>query len=466
LVAETTSLCPECLERIPAQQIAEDGSVYLAKECAVHGAFKTLIWRGDAKSYREWVAYGQAAVPPYKSLTEHSLGCPYDCGMCSEHQANACTMVIEVTGQCDLGCPVCFADSDGTRSSGPSLEAVEKMYDTVLEAAGNPTIQLSGGEPTLRHELPEIISMGKRKGFSHIMVNSNGIRIARETDYAKRLKDAGAGTVFLQFDGVTDDVYRYTRGRDLYEVKLRVLENCARAGIGVLLVPTVKPGVNDHQLGDIIRIAKAWIPTVRGIHLQPISYLGRFRAPPRDEDRITVPDVIEKLVQQTGGELKADHFLPRRSQHSHCSFSGLFLMKDGRLKAITRRTPGKSGKEWAGYFRAPWESARSFQSLHWQISIEQVEAGTQSPCVQGPYQEVAERGLTITCMPFQDIWNLDLERLKRCCGHVAQPDGRIIPFCSYYLTSATGERLYQGPGSRGRGPGKDKESHQAIKNRQ
>jgi uncharacterized radical SAM superfamily Fe-S cluster-containing enzyme len=371
-------------------------------------------------------------------------------------------MVMEVTQRCDLGCPVCFADTDCASNGEPDMSVIEQMYKTVLKVAGTPAIQLSGGEPTMRDDLPEIVAMGKRMGFHHIMINSNGIRIAREPDYLQRLLDAGAGTIYLQFDGVTDEVYRYMRGRDLFDLKTRVIENCARTGIGVLLIPTLKPGVNDHELGAIIRFAQSRIPTVRGVHFQPISYIGRYPAAPKDEDRITIPDVIGKLVQQTDGELRTENFLPRRSEDSHCSFSSLFILKEGRLKAISRRYANVLPSAWAGHFRTPWESARSFMNLHWQSAWQKPDRPETGGCCSSgdePYHVAAADGFTISCMPFQDVWSIDLERVQRCCGHVVTEYGRILPFCTYYLTDRHGQRLYHVPESPGRGHGKAAEHH-------
>ena len=453
LLGETESLCPSCLSLVPARRVAEDGNVYLEKDCPAHGKYKVLIWRQDANHYLDWGRYGETAVGPLRSLTPVARGCPHDCGPCPEHKANACTMVLEVTQRCDLHCPVCFASAGELVNDEPDLKTIGEMYQTVLDTAGTPTIQLSGGEPTVRDDLPQIVSLGRQMGFTHIMINTNGVRIARDQEYLGKLVDSGASTIFLQFDGVTDQVHQYTRGANLAKYKIDAISNCAEARIGVILVPTIIPGVNDHQLGDIVRFAKQWIPTVKGVHFQPVSYFGRYPVAPEDKDRITIPDVIDGLVKQTAGELKPDNFIPRRSQDSHCSFSSLFILaEDGRLSPITRRLTEELVSGWGGYTRTPWESARSFINLHWRFSDNEPVPCSTGCCGASSkpklgscddlLQQVATHGLTITCMPFQDVWNLDLERLKRCCGHVVTPDKLIIPFCAYHLTSISGQRLY------------------------
>lgn len=438
---ETVSLCPECLGRIAAHKIFEHGNIYLEKECPTHGKSKALLWRGGVERYLAWGSYGSAAVPPLRTVEISDRGCPYDCGLCSRHGANTCSMIMLITDRCNMACPVCLADSMASPSDDPDLKSIEGMYETILRSAGKPAIQLSGGEPTVREDLHEIVSLGKSMGFPHMVINSNGIRIAKDPAYLEKLAKAGAGTIYLQFDGLTDRVYRYTRGTDLLDLKIKAVKNCREFGIGVVLVPTIIPKHNDDQLGAVIAFAKEWIPTVRGVHIQPISYFGRYPGPPGDEDRITIPDILGRLASQSDGELKEEDFLPRRSESSHCSFSGLFVMRSGRLQPASKRPKGKQ-LPMAGNRRIPpWESARSFMELHWQLQEKQKMATDDLDFLGKTYHEVASRGLTISCMPFQDVWTIDLNRLRNCCLHVATPDGKITPFCAYYLTSAGGKRL-------------------------
>ena len=439
LLGETQSLCPVCLKRIPARKVEDSGKVYLAKTCPEHGESKVLIWRQDARHYLEWAKGSEKGSGPLHSFTTVDKGCPYDCGLCPEHRTRACTMVLEITLRCNLRCPVCFASADKNRQHEPDIEVIRGMYQAAMEGVGACTIQLSGGEPTVRDDLPQIVALGREAGFSHILINTNGVRIAREPDYLWRLKEAGASAIYLQFDGVTDDVYRYTRGQSLFDIKRQALDNCASEKIGVILVPTIVHGVNDHQLGDIIQFAKSWIPTVKGVHFQPISYLGRYPRPPGDEDRITIPDVIRALECQTDGELKWQDFLPRHTQDSHCSFSSFFILtQEGKLQAMSNLARGRVTGWGSCSEPAPEESSRRFMSRHWRLN----ESCCQSWGAGDFYRRVLNYYLTISCMPFQDVWSLDIDRLRGCCGHVVTPGRQIIPFCAYYLTNSSGERLY------------------------
>lgn len=447
IIAQTESLCPICLEKIPARRFIDGNNVYLEKTCPQHGNFQSLLWRG-AQSYLLWSDYGQPATPPVQFQSEVQLGCPLDCGLCPEHEADSCTVVVEVTHRCNLNCKICFASANEDDFLDPDMAGIERMFDSIVASRANPSVQISGGEPTQRDDLPAIITLGKHKGFRHIQINTNGVRIAQDKAYLQKLVEAGTDLIYLQFDGVCDCTYRRIRSAEhLFDVKRRAVENCAEAGIGVILVPTIVRDVNLSKVGDIVRFAKEWVPIVKGVHFQPASFFGRFPQPPADEERTTLPDVIDELVAQMNGEMKVDHFLPRRSEDSHCSFSSIFVLKeDGRLEGRTSIN-WNVGDSAEGSKLTPPEKARQFFDKRWRYANPQAE-GSACSCKQGMDTWLGKRlwesqhSLTITGMPFQDVWNIDLQRLKRCCVHVITLDGRFIPLCAFYLTSASGQRLY------------------------
>lgn len=436
-LSSTRSLCPVCLKNIPASRIEENGSVYLQKACPEHGKYKTLIWRQSAQHYVDWAKGSISGSGAIQNQTSIVKGCPYDCGLCPVHRTRACAVVIEVTNNCNLACQVCFASAEKNQKPDPSIDIIREMYQVALEGVGICTVQLSGGEPTLRDDLPEIVALGREIGFKHFLINTNGVRLAKDIDYLTRLKNSGAGTIYLQFDGISDDVYRAIRGQDLFDIKTSVIANCSLINMGVVLVPTIIPGFNDHQIGDIIQFAKKWMPIVKGVHFQPVSYLGRFPHAPEDSDRFTIPDVIAALETQTRGELKATHFIPRQVEESHCGFSGIFILtEEGSLQAL-----GNGNKEEANHKPAqeiPEESTRRFMEQHWQIDDCCCQPGDKNDFLN----QLLQYNLTISGMPFQDVWNIDLERLRSCCIQVVTQDKRIIPFCAYYLTSINGQRLY------------------------
>jgi 7,8-dihydro-6-hydroxymethylpterin dimethyltransferase len=317
-LSETVGLCPHCFQRIPARRIIEEDIVYLEKTCPNHGSLgKTIIWENHPRPFNQWNRNRTPAVDDSRLLTEKPLsaprndhGCPFQCGICSNHRQHTCSAILEVTHACDLQCPICFAASETVSVADPDLSSIERMLGTIRDCSGNCPIQLSGGEPSLRNDLPSIVALAQKIGFDHIQVNTNGIRLAQDPDFGKAMKDAGVTDFFLQFDGVTDTVYRHIRGAALASSKLQAVERCAQLKIGVILVPTLVRNVNDNQIGAIIQFAKKWMPAVKGVHFQPMAFLGRYPGFPRNEDRILIPEILNAIEEQTGGELRAENFLP------------------------------------------------------------------------------------------------------------------------------------------------------------
>ncbi len=442
----TESVCPECLSVVTARRVARGENVYLEKDCPEHGSFQTVIWRGEP-AYTSWVRPKTPAHPTHP-FTPIEQGCPYDCGLCPEHRQQTCHVLLEVTQRCDLRCPVCYADAGKQTGPDPSLETITGWYRRILETGGPFNIQLSGGEPALRDDLPEIIALGRSQGFSFFQLNTNGLRLASQPVFLKALKDAGLSTVFLQFDGTNDDIYRVLRGSSLLETKRRAIENCARLEIGVILVPTLVPGVNTQDIGNILQFALGYAPAVRGVHFQPVSYFGRYSTYIGDESRLTIPEIIRVLVEQTNGLVRTEAFRPPGCENALCSFHANFvILPDGQLLHLTQHqaTTGcccqpENGAQGAAL-------ARKFVARQWIAP----EPSLQLPVLEGPslgeWDMVLERARShsfyISGMAFQDAWNLDLERLKDCCIHVMSPDGRLVPFCAYNLTDSTGHSLYR-----------------------
>ncbi len=446
-VFETESLCPVCLRRLPATRETRGSDVFLVKRCPEHGEFSTIIWRSGPE-FRGWKKKS-GGNRTGESQTPAVRGCPFDCGICPTHRKNACTAVLEVTSRCNLRCPVCFADSGGAGRD-LDLAEIEECYRRVLRAYGPDIIlQLSGGEPTVRDDLPAIIEMGRSLGFSFIQVNTNGLRIAEDESYAAALGKAGAASVFLQFDGTEDAIYETLRGRPLYAVKRRAIERCGENGIGVVLVPTIVPGVNTHNIGAIIRLALELSPVARGVHFQPVGYFGRCPDTPENANRLTLPDVMRLIEEQTDGLMRVEDFSPPGWENSLCSFHGTFLPKPGGgLQALTGHGAGgccssEGGDAHAVTFTARQWSAPPATTEEDRNRGDSAGGGTGFETLDGFLERVRTRMLSVSCMAFQDAWNLDLERTKDCCIHVVAPGGKMIPFCLYNLTSSDGTPLYR-----------------------
>ncbi|WP_041531215.1 radical SAM (seleno)protein TrsS [Syntrophotalea carbinolica] len=450
----TESLCPTCLQRVAAERVVENDVVWLVKTCPEHGTTRTVLWRG-APLLSDWQWPKIPSRPPV-CFTEPDRGCPYDCGLCSNHGQHTCSALLEITERCNMACPVCFADSGKNAAADPTLETIDGWLQAVGRASGfEIVIQLSGGEPTVREDLPEIIRRVRQRGFGFVQINTNGLRLAEDPAYARQLYDAGLTSVFLQFDGTSDEIYRQLRGRDLYSVKVRAIEHAVRSHLGVVLVPTLVPGINQQDVGNILRFGMQYAPGVRGVHFQPVSYFGRYPQPPENDRRLTLPEIIRSIAEQTEGLFQVENFSPPGCEHSHCSFHGNFvLLENGDVCALgnngsaccSKPTPAAEGAE----------KSKAFLTRQW--AAPEVEtpagksAGPQENCCRSPrtpsldefLQRVKTHTFAVSAMAFQDVWNVDLERTRNCCIHVVSPDGRLVPFCLYNLTSADGEALHRG----------------------
>lgn len=468
-LADTRSLCPVCFERVPARYVSLADTVYLEKTCPSHGYFRTRVWQG-ADSFAQWIR-PKIPIAHRFHMTPKNNGCPFDCGLCPGHRQQTCTAVLDVTRACNLSCTFCYADSMGPDSPPePDMpfERIAGLLSRVHQASPGCNLQISGGEPTLRPDLPRIVATARETGFGFVQLNTNGIRLARDPALARQLKSAGLSSVFLQFDAVCDTVYEALRKNPLYRIKQAAVRACIRNGIGVILVPTLVPGVNMDQIGPILGFALDHFPGVRGVHFHPVSYFGRYRppAPPpnqkQDQVRITLPDVLDQIQAQTGGTFRKSTFKPAACEHAQCSFSGKFLVgTDKTVRPVTKRSAGCCPP-------IPAEQganrARNSVAGQWCCPSADLSAGPPGTPDTGPGENsppppnrLGENGLdafirqartrmfSVSAMAFQDAWNLDLERLKGCCIHSVAPDGRLVPFCAYNLTRADGKGLYRKP---------------------
>ncbi|MDO5111161.1 MAG: radical SAM protein [Clostridia bacterium] len=428
----TQSVCPVCLRVLQAQRRMENGDTYLYKTCPEHGAFKTLIWQGD------YAAWGEEhpAVAPVRPARGEDKGCPYDCGLCPAHAQRTCCVLLEVTQRCNLGCPVCFAKA-GQGADMP-MEDITACFDGMMEMGGPFNIQLSGGEPTVRDDLAKIIRIGKEKGFSFFQLNTNGIRIAEDAAYIRSLADAGLNCVFLQFDGMNEHSYEILRGKALLQTKLAAIEHCEKAGVGVVLVPTVAAGVNDDQVGAILEYALSRMPAVRGVHFQPMSRFGRCEV---DAARYTLPKLLCDIETQTQGRMRAVDFAPGNAEDAHCSFSANFMQnEDGSLK----RCGAGCG---CGTSADASARSRKFVAKRWSGARRVREPKAQPDVFDAFLDKLENQTLAVSAMAFMDAWTLDIERLKRCYINVVRrKEGKVelIPFCAYNLSAADGRTLYRG----------------------
>lgn len=450
LLAETQSLCPVCLRLVDAGYCLEGDTVVLRKTCPEHGTFQVPAWKQSKgmPSFNIWRQSARIPAYPAHPATEVERGCPFDCGLCPEHVQHTCTGLIEVTMRCSLGCPVCYARA-GNAAEDPSLEIIAAQLDALSRASGPCNVQLSGGEPTERDDLTAIIRMAKERGFALVQVNSNGLRLGREKGYAERLREAGLDSVYLQFDGVSDDVFRTLRGRDCLTLKQAAIEACGKSGLGVVLVCTLVRGVNDRQIGDLLRFALSQGSHVRGLHFQPVSSFGRFPWNMDEAPRITLPELMTDLERQCAGMVKAEHFHAPSCEHPLCSFSAVYGRNgDGSLAAPLGAACCSGGTSLASETSRLVDNAegsrasRAFTAVHWKAP-QRENSALSDAFSQFIAHSGADRRFTLSAMAFQDALSLDVERVRGCCIHVVAPDGRLIPFCLYNLTSFDNVSLYR-----------------------
>ena len=416
-LGKTKSVCPICMKVLTAKKcIGEDG-IYLVKECDIHGKFQTLIWEGTAAEYLSWGRENLSAETPVNPKIKEK-SCPDNCGLCEEHERKGCCMILEVTKRCNMHCPVCFASAgECLENSDPSIDEIEKQYDFLMD------------------------HMGREKGFTFFQLNTNGIRLAQEAGYARKLKKAGLNTVFLQFDGVTDDVYQTLRGRSMMELKEKAVLNCSEAELGIALVPVIAPGVNDMQVGDILKFAMDHMPFVRGVHFQPISYFGRC-SQKRPTNPITIPKMLRLMEEQTEGLMKIEDFAGGGAENPYCSFHASYLRRaDGSLRLL----PKKSGA--SACCCTTSDDSRSYVAKQWNGEDEPDYASDPELCETSALDDFLEQArrstFAVSGMIFQDAYNLDLERLRRCYICEVDSEFGMVPFCAYNLTNTEGRALYR-----------------------
>jgi uncharacterized radical SAM superfamily Fe-S cluster-containing enzyme len=458
----TRSICPECLKAIDATIYEDDGKVFIKKACPDHGAFQELYW-SDYDQYMRAEKFRFDGDGIENPRTEKKKGCPYDCGICPEHKSHTALAIIDVTNRCNLKCPVCFANASAAGYVyEPTVEQITGMLENLHnnKPVAATALQFSGGEPTIRNELFDFIRKAKEIGFKHVEVNTNGVRLASDPEYAKKLKAAGVSTIYLQFDGLTPDVYKFIRGLDLLDTKMKAIENLRQAGYdSVVLVVTLVKGVNDQQLGDIIHFAAKNFDVIRCVNVQPVSLCGRLPQQEREKMRITIPDFMSLVEDQTKGEIKVSDFYPvpvvvpvskavgalkdkryvEFTAHPHCGMATFLIVENGKMTPVTRY--GNIDK-FAGSLKQVYADAikgnKSKAKLRLVGSARHIKFSflrkyLLKVLMEGDYHSLgdfARNMLMVSSMHFMDPYNFDLERVQRCVIHYAVPDGRIIPFCT------------------------------------
>ena len=473
----TQSLCPECVEVIPALIFEENGKAVMEKTCPQHGYFRDII-SSDVHLYlkmEQWHFGDNKGVA--NPAVPNAVKCPTDCGLCSIHHSHTVLANVDLTNRCNLTCPVCFANAN---TQGylyePDVATVRKMLQALRDerpVAGR-VVQFSGGEPTVHPNFFEILSMARDMGFTHVQAATNGILMS-DLAFAERAAASGLQNVYLQFDGTTDDVYRKVRGEALLEKKLRVIENCRKVGIKICLVPTIVKGINDDQIGDIVRVALKNVDTITSISFQPVAFTGRINRRELEEKRFTLADLAHSVSDQTGltdarrdffplsfvspfsrllGALRGEE-VPTLTCHTNCSLGTYMFVNEqtGEAVPVTRfmdvgnmmqdldelaRKLAKSRVKFLTKLKA-LDSLRRYyhgdyapDGMSFPKFLQTIQGFTDKKLGRnGNDGKTTYRTLLVAGMHFMDSYNYDVERVKRCVIHYAAPNGKIYPFCAY-----------------------------------
>ena len=483
----TRSLCPECTQLIDARIFEDAGKVVMEKQCPQHGAFRDIVY-SDARLYlkmEEWTFGDNRGVE--NPVVTNGKVCPEDCGLCNLHTSHTGLANVDLTNRCNLTCPVCFANANvAGYVYEPDFETVRKMLQALRDerpVAGR-IVQFSGGEPTIYPRFLEVLRLAREMGFSHTQVATNGIRFT-EPGFAEQCKEAGLHTLYLQFDGVCDDIYRRTRGAALWEQKLQCIENVRKAGLKIVFVPTIVKGVNDHQIGDILRLALEYVDCTSGISFQPVAFTGRIARHELESKRFTLADFAHAVQQQTGIADPYEDWFPLScvtpfsklisalrgeetttlSCHPHCSL-GTYLFVDANRRAVpvTRFVEvgpmlremdvlaRKAGKRRVQFFTKlqAWNQLRRFfhedkapAGLTFTKFLQTLQGMTDKRYGRGKSEQdgFTYRTLMVAGMHFMDSYNYDVERVRRCVIHYAAPNGLIYPFCAYNSGPVYRERI-------------------------
>jgi len=471
VIKKTKSLCPECLRVVDAEVFEDQEKIMIKKTCPEHGEFENTYWQSsEAYDYASDFDYKGDGIENPRTTIESE--CPLNCGLCPEHESQTILGLIDVTNRCNLRCPICFANAAVSKYIyEPSYEEIREMLRNLRanQPVAAPAIQYAGGEPTVRKDIVELVKLAREEGFSHTQIATNGIKLAKDPELAQKLKDATLNTVYLQFDGVTEEPYIKSRGRNLLPIKLEAIENCRKADLGIVLVPTLVKGINDDQVGDIIRFAIENLDIIRGVNFQPISFAGRTTADEVEEQRITIPKFEELVEKQTDGDISRDDFYPASSVipitdfveaiegkdqvsftcHPHCGAATYIFIDHDEIIPITQfidvdrffnllskssediKDGGLVGKAKV-ISRATMELPKTIDRDNKpdSLDITGILTNVFKERSYGALGDFHHKTLLISCMHFMDPWNFDCDRVKRCVIHYAVPDGRIIPFCA------------------------------------
>lgn len=428
------------MKKVEAKVIIENDCVYLSKYCFEHGREKVLI-STDVEYYKRCREFIKPSEMPLHWNTPIKYGCPYDCGLCPDHEQHSCLTIVEIIDQCNLKCPICYADSSPEKKLWRSLEEVERMLDAVVRNEGEPDIvQISGGEPTIHPQFFDILRLAKARPIQHLMINTNGIRIAQDREFVKQLAEFTPGLeIYLQFDSFEKSTLQELRGADLRHIRSKAIEHLNEFNISTTLVVTLKKGLNDHEIGEIIQYGLKQ-RAVRGVTFQPIQAAGRLEEFDPATDRLTLSEVRQQIIDQSN-LFQAEDMIPVPC-HPDCLAMGYALKLDDQVIPLTRMMDPEilleGGRNTIVFEQDENIKNRIFDLFSTSHSPESSALSLKSllcclPLVQVPETISYDNVFRVIIMQFLDPYHFDVRSVKKSCVHIVHPDGRIIPFDTYNM---------------------------------
>jgi 7,8-dihydro-6-hydroxymethylpterin dimethyltransferase len=447
------SICSTCYRKVDAKIVFQNGKVYLLKRCPQHGGERVLV-ADDVDYYRRSrEVFIKPPEQPAVYNTPIRWGCPYDCGLCPDHEQHSCVALVEIADACNLRCPVCYAGSAPGRAFRP-LDQIERMLDAVVRNEGQPdVVQISGGEPTIHPDFFRILDLARERPIKHLMVNTNGVRIAHEPDFARRLAAYRQGfEVYLQFDSFERDALLALRGADLRDVRRRALERLNDLDLSTTLVVTLKKGLNDGEVGKIVDFALQQ-PCVRGVTFQPIQAAGRLEGFDPARDRLTLTEVRRKILEQTD-VFRPEDVVPVPCHPDSLAMAYAVKLGGGRGTGVGGDKPPRGVTPLTGLI----DPQVLIQGGRNTILFEQEDAVRRAVFTlfatnHSPQSGAASLRDLLCCLPlvavpeglgyqnvfrvlivqFIDAYAFDVRSVKKTCIHIVHPDGRLIPFDTYNL---------------------------------
>ena len=430
----TRSLCPECLHICDAKIVFQDEQVWMLKHCKTHGDSKVMI-ADDVEYYRQIRNYNKQSEVPLKFNTKVHYGCPYDCGLCTDHEQHSCLSIVEVTDRCNLACPTCYASSAPNYGNHRTLEEIEKMFDVIVANEGEAdVVQISGGEPTVHPQFFEILDIAKTKPIKHLMVNTNGIRLAKDVAFVEKLASYMPDfEIYLQFDSFKADVLQKLRGEDLTEIRKKAIANLNQFNLSTTLVVTLQKGENDDEIGQILEYALQQ-KCVRGVTFQPTQVAGRNDNYDDTQGRITLTEVRRKIYEQY------PTFTPQDLIPVPCNPDALcmaYALKMGdevfpMTHLINPEDLLNNSKNTIVFESDEKLKNHMLNLFSTGISVDcaEEEFGELMCCLPRVKSDNLhyENLFRIIIMNFMDAHDFDVRAVKKSCVHIVDKRGKLVPF--------------------------------------